>query len=569
MDLLIVPEETGDLDLSLGVPGWALDDVPFGIGVLKVPELEFVYSNRLYESWYRPDRRPIVGKRLQEVLVAAPQVAAIFQQVADRGEPAHFHDSEFVGLQDRPVELPGGVTRWDWSIWPLTGARGTVTHLLVSGYDVTASALDRLRLSQAHEAGIRALIEVSRVAGAAGSIEDFFGKLSETVGRVVGARKVLFARVTDGTLAVQPATFGFDDNLLGAVRVRCRPDGEELAERIVFQDEQLKAEIVDSIEFEPYRAALDLMEVSDAIAVSWRVGDVRLGLVAAFNSTRQRGFEDDDFHLLKTAAMAAGLVWQHRDAQARLEDAQEAETRRLKQSADDLAALEHRKAEFLRFASHEMRSPLSVLNAYASMLADGSIELSSESVRQTGSTMATKVRELNRMVDQILEVSRLEDPTVKMNWSTFDLRAVVAETVEHAQELRGESHLLRFEAGQVPVEVRADRERIEMILSNLVDNAIKYSPSGTRIDCGIEVVGDAVRVSVSDAGVGISDQDVPKLFSRFSRVGGHGASAVPGTGLGLYLCREAARLHGGEIELTTKAGSGSTFTLVLPLTIRR
>ena len=303
------------------VPAWALDDVPFGIGLVKASDFVFVYANRLFESWFAADRGKILGKRLDEAPGFARRLVDVFRRVAETGEALHFLDAEFVGLKERPVELPGHVTKWDWSIWPVNDPDGKLTHLLVFGYDVTAPALERLRLSESHDEGVRALLEVSRLAGTTGTIEDFFGELSATVARVVRAEKVVFSRAQDGLLVARPRSYGFDDHLLAGITVPCGPDGAGLADRVVFGDYVFNASIDSSPEFEPYRAALEIIQVSNAIAVAWRAGDLRLGIVAAFNSARPGGFTNEDIHLLKTASMAAGLVWQHREAQARLEEA--------------------------------------------------------------------------------------------------------------------------------------------------------------------------------------------------------------------------------------------------------
>jgi PAS domain-containing protein len=303
------------------VPAWALDDVPFGVGLLNASDLVFVYANRLFESWFAADKRKILGRRLDEAPGFARRLVDVFKRVAESGEAAHFFDAEFIGLKDRPVELPGHVTKWDWSIWPVKDPDGRLTHLLVFGYDVTAPALERLHLSESHEEGVRALLEVSRLAGATGTIEDFFGELSATVARVVRAEKVVFSKAQDGLLVARPRSYGFDDELLSGITVPCSPDGDGLADRVVFGDYVFRASIDSSPEFEPYRAALEIIKVSNAMAVAWRAGDLRLGIVAAFNSARPGGFGNEDVHLLKTASMAAGLVWQHRQAEARLEEA--------------------------------------------------------------------------------------------------------------------------------------------------------------------------------------------------------------------------------------------------------
>lgn len=544
-----VDDPSGTLSVLLT----ALDDLPVGIGLLSVPELRFVYANRLYESWYQADRRPLVGRDLEHALVAAPQVVEIFQEVAADGKAAHFHNAEFVGLRNRPSVLPGDVTVWDWSIWPLKNPLDKVTHLLVSGYDVTEAALDRLKADRAHEEGARALLEVSRVAGTSGSIEEFFGELSATVAKVVGARKVLFASAQNGVLAIQPNSHGFDDAMLAGITVPCSPEGTGLADLIAYHDDVFRRSIDASPEFDPYRGALELMDVSNAIAVSWRVGDLRLGLVAAFNSIKPEGFSDHDIYLLKTASMAAGLVWQHRQDETRLAEVQEQERERL-------AALERAKADFLRMASHEMRGPINVVSVYASILA----EASSAEVQAPASAINAKIRELNRIVDQVLEVSRLEDPSLALELSTFDLRVTAAQAKnEVVAGAQGREMALSLPTD--PVLVYANPGRMLMIIQNLLDNALKYSPGGGSVTCTVKAVGPKAEVTVSDQGIGIAREDIPKLFHRFSRVSEEDTEGIPGTGLGLYLSRESARLTGGDITVESEPGEGSTFKLVLPL----
>jgi signal transduction histidine kinase len=182
--------------------------------------------------------------------------------------------------------------------------------------------------------------------------------------------------------------------------------------------------------------------------------------------------------------------------------------------------------------------------------------------------MATKIRELSRMVDQILEASRLDDPTLRLDLSTFDVREIVPHAIEQVDERRQLQHPLRVDIGADPVFVRADRDRVLMIVANLIDNAIKYSPQGGEIQCVTLRSGGRALIRVSDHGIGIAAGDLPRLFARFSRVGGARTEAIPGTGLGLYLCKEAARLQGGDVTVVSTLGEGSTFTLELPAAVR-
>lgn len=548
---------------TLGVLLGALDDLPVGIGLLECPDLTFVYANSVYESWYQADRRPLAGHRLEDALVAAPQVVQTFRDAATAGKPVHFHNAEFVGLKHRPYVLPNDVTMWDWSIWPLKGPDGQVTHLLVSGYDVTAAAIDRLNAELAHEEGVRALLEVSRTAGSKGSMEDFFGELSGKVARVVGAGKVLFATAHDGVLTLQPSSHGFEDSALRDLALPCSPNGTDLADRIVYHDYVFRANIDSSSLFDPYRPVINVMDVSNGAAVSWRVGDLRLGVVAAFNSTSPEGFSDRDVYLLKTAAMAAGLVWQHRQDEARLARAQGHERTRLQAAADQMAALERAKADFLRMASHEMRGPINVVSVYSSLLGEAERGGHTGAVRDAARAINDKIRELNRMVDQVLEVSRLEDPGMRLDLTTFDVRDVAARACDEVSALAGETRVSVKLAAE-PILVHADRDRVQLILQNLLDNAIKYSPAGGDVRCVVQRRDHSAEVVISDQGIGIAQADLPKLFGRFSRVRGEETEGIPGTGLGLYLSREAARLLGGDLTVESEPGRGSMFRLQLP-----
>jgi signal transduction histidine kinase len=436
----------------------------------------------------------------------------------------------------------------------------------VSGIDVTGPELDRIRAERAHEEGIRALLEVSRTAGLTGSLEDFFGELSSTVARLVGAQAVVFSRLRGSRLVAQPHAYGVPDELLAALSVPCSPGATGLADRIVFEDYVFRAAIDGSPEFKPYRPALDELGVSDAVAVVWRAGDERLGLVAAFDSTRESGFTDEDIHVLKTASMGAGLVLLLRQGQEQLALAQRQESERLQQAAEKTAALERAKSDFLRLASHEMRGPLSVAGGYLSMLQDGTLGEVPAQARKGLDIVRGKIAELDRTVDQILEAARLEDGTLRLQLMLFDVRELIPRAVDNARLIAHPDHTFQLDIGPEPVYVQADRDRVLMVVSNLLDNAVKYSPNGGAIVCTVRRDGDDVAIVVTDQGLGIAETDLPRLFTRFGRVGGEKTLGIPGTGLGLYLCRQAARLHGGDVTMESKLGAGSEFTFVLPAT---
>ena len=230
-----------------------------------------------------------------------------------------------------------------------------------------------------------------------------------------------------------------------------------------------------------------------------------------------------------------------------------------------LAAIERNKTQFLNLASHELRGPMTVVRGYVSMLEGGLLGDLNERGRKAVPVISAKVMEMNALIEQMIEAARLEDGALMLRPAEIDLRDVVNEAVEAARPLVDERHEISLRTPGRPVPVRVDHERVKTIVSNLVSNAIKYSPQGGVIECELTARGGIARVAVKDSGLGIAPGDLPILFTRFGRISTPHTDHLPGTGLGLYLGRQLARLHGGEITVESASGKGSTFTLHLPL----
>jgi signal transduction histidine kinase len=229
-----------------------------------------------------------------------------------------------------------------------------------------------------------------------------------------------------------------------------------------------------------------------------------------------------------------------------------------------LAAMERTKTQFLNLASHELRGPLTVIRGYVSMLEHGALGPLNEDGKRAIQIMSAKATEMNSLVEQMLEAARLEEGRLELHLAQYDLRDVVQSSVELVRPLVDPEHPITVNMPDRPVAVEVDMERIQTILTNLVDNAVKYSPQGGGVRVEVVNGGSGAAVTVQDQGVGIDAADMPRLFTRFGRIATAATSHLPGTGLGLYLSRELARLHGGDITVESKPGQGSTFTLRLP-----
>lgn len=230
-----------------------------------------------------------------------------------------------------------------------------------------------------------------------------------------------------------------------------------------------------------------------------------------------------------------------------------------------MADLERVKTQFLNVASHELRGPLSVARGYASMLADGSLgPLEATDARGAVPIIVSKLDEMNQLVDSMLDTARLEEHRLVLTREATDLRQLVDRAVDAVELLMTPRHELRWRRPRQPVLVDCDRARISIVITNLLQNAIKYSPGGGIVEVFLSADARWATLTVWDQGLGISDSDLPRLFTRFGRIVTPRNSHIPGTGLGLYLARELARMHDGDLVVTSAAGRGSSFTLMLP-----
>jgi len=230
-----------------------------------------------------------------------------------------------------------------------------------------------------------------------------------------------------------------------------------------------------------------------------------------------------------------------------------------------MAALEDNKTQFLNLASHELRGPVTVIRGYVSMLEGGLFGDLNDRGRKAAEVMAAKVSEMNELIEQMIEAARLEEGGVTVHAVEADLRDIARSAANVVMPLLDADHNLEMDLPDRRVRVKVDPERTRTIVANLLSNAIKYSPDGGTITCQVRSRAGVARVAVSDHGVGISRDGMAKLFTRFGRVLTPETEHLKGTGLGLFLGRQLARLQGGDITVASVEGEGSTFTLQLPL----
>jgi signal transduction histidine kinase len=237
--------------------------------------------------------------------------------------------------------------------------------------------------------------------------------------------------------------------------------------------------------------------------------------------------------------------------------------RRQHGTLDRLRELDRLKDEFIAVTSHELRTPLA--SVYGAAMTLQRQELDPEQRESMLGVIYRESARLARLVDQVLWASRLESGRVTTTIESCDPVELVEEVVEAEQTHMPTGLSLTIAADEPAPRVAADGEKVKQVLTNLIDNAVKYSTEGGGIEVSLQAANDLVRFSVRDDGLGIPLVEQQRIFDKFHRLDPNMTRGVGGTGLGLYICRELVDQMNGRIWVTSREGEGSTFAFELPV----
>jgi len=265
-------------------------------------------------------------------------------------------------------------------------------------------------------------------------------------------------------------------------------------------------------------------------------------------------FSPEVVNLLQTFATQSALAIQN----ARL-------FREIEDKSRQIEAANRHKSEFLANMSHELRTPLNAIIGFSEVLGERLFGELNEKQAEYTDDILTSGRHLLSLINEILDLSKVEAGRMELELATFDLPLAIDNARTFVRE-RATKHGITLD---VTVDERlgefvGDERKIKQILLNLLSNAVKFTPEGGRIGIKAKQADGAVEISVSDTGIGIAPEDQPKIFEEFRQVGGDYAHKVEGTGLGLTLAKKFVELHGGKIWVESEVGKGSKFTFTLP-----
>jgi signal transduction histidine kinase len=247
------------------------------------------------------------------------------------------------------------------------------------------------------------------------------------------------------------------------------------------------------------------------------------------------------------------------DRAAELEEA----ARKLAEQNTQLRELDHAKDEFVALVSHELRTPLTSIIGYLEMVLEKDAEPLTDGQRQFLTTVGRNVERLATLVNELLFLVQADAGRLQLTLAEADINQLLAEATEAAQPAANAKQIeLTLEAGRLAPAV-CDRSRIAQLVDNLVSNAVKFTPQGGRVEVRAAQDGSAIALSVSDTGIGIPADELPRLFGRFFRASSATSNAIPGTGLGLAISQAIAEAHNSTITVQSTLAQGTTFRLLL------
>lgn len=222
---------------------------------------------------------------------------------------------------------------------------------------------------------------------------------------------------------------------------------------------------------------------------------------------------------------------------------------------------------FLSVVSHELQTPVAIIKGYAELLADAPPTDPNE-LREPLDIIRQESERLSKMVDNLLEAARFQAGAIELHQEALDVGAWLEQAMHRLRPL-ARTHRLELALGQDLPAIWADPERLDQVLNNLVENAVKYTPAGGRIRIAAERAGDGVLLSVEDQGAGIPETERQRVFERFSRSDSRLVRERKGAGLGLFIVKAIIEAHGGRIWIETAPGGGAAFRCLLPGPSRR
>jgi signal transduction histidine kinase len=430
------------------------------------------------------------------------------------------------------------------------------TELLATAAGLAAVAIEKLRQREQ----MRALHAIDQAIGAGKLLGPVFARIVNGISLSSPGDGTGYIALAPGVLdPILPALYRPDRGL----RVAAAPDERQSADatlRIVRQEGGT------ALRRGPrFRRLLHLPEATMSVLAAPVVTGENMRGALVFWHTRSYAFTEDDEDWARALAAEAAIAieaWERANTLQRRTD-------QLRAANERLAAASRAKSEFLANMSHELRTPLNAVIGFSKLLLDPRIaaEMSEEERQQSLSDIRDSGHHLLALINDILDLSKVEAGRMVLVPEEFSLITMIEGVLTVGETLASQQnkHLVLSASVEPPLDcITADPGRFRQILYNLVSNAVKFTPDGGSVTIQAREQDGQITVQVSDSGIGIAPEDQARIFEEFQQIDSSSSRAYPGTGLGLALVKKLVELQGGEVQVSSALGVGSTFTFTLP-----
>lgn len=343
--------------------------------------------------------------------------------------------------------------------------------------------------------------------------------------------------IGEGSEGLRNVTVPLDNSIAGWIVRKRKP----LLIRDAKSDPRWHSQVDKTIDF----------DTRSILGVPLKVKDEVIGVMELLNKIDDHGFSQDDIQIASTLAAQAAIAIEN----ARLLDA-------LQRAYDDLAELDRLKSDFVSVASHELRTPLAVILGYASFLRE---EVSGEAGEQLSIVLQSAMR-LRSIIDDMVNLRHVDTGESQLQRDIFSMKELISEvTNEFVQLAKAKQQTVGIDLPDDPLNIDADRQKIYLVLANILSNAVKFTPAEGRVQVSAYRKVEEIWIAVMDTGIGIPERDYQHIFDRFYQVEPSLTRRYEGMGLGLSIAKSMVELHEGRIWVDSVVGKGSRFTVVLPI----
>jgi signal transduction histidine kinase len=329
----------------------------------------------------------------------------------------------------------------------------------------------------------------------------------------------------------------------------------ETGQRLVFEDFKNDA-TYDQLSA---RRKIDSLGFGSEAGFPIKANEKVIGVLHLANEAR-RHFAHDELQLIESIAQEIGVAAEN----ARLFEQVNQKTAELGRMNQELQEANQAKDEFLSVMSHELRTPLNVITGYAEVLSQGVLGQIQREQMHAVKTISYQSKELLRMINEILQVGSIEAGKVKAHCENVNLPDFLVELRSGYEILSKKEISLHWKIPSGPPNVWTDREKLKHVLQNLINNAIKFTENGS-VTVAVRYISGTVEIKVTDTGIGMPSDMLPSIFQMFRQLDSSNTRSYGGSGVGLYIVKKFVDLLGGNIEVESALGEGSTFTVTLPL----